>query len=461
LRIGCGILTESGETMIDGSQRTVKTVRIAGRAIPAVLFAAVLLVSGAAVAGANGDTHADRPAGAEASLRTSVQRLTAPQFAGRGSGTAEVAAAADTIASWFAAAGLVAGMPGGWLQEFPLSGTDLAGNELTGSTGRNVVGVLPGCGALADRYLVVGAHYDHLGRVPELAPAEGPVLPGQYFPGANDNASGVSVLLELARRAARDDGVSRRSVLFVAFAAEEVGLQGSAYLVTHPPVPLAVVDVMINFDTVGQLVDRRLYLSGVGTAAPLAGLAQEANREALVLELAQSGWSGSDHMSFTTKAVPVLFLFSGPYAQYNRSEDDWPTLAYDAMAALMQYSLRLLELLRESGETFTYVPVAPKNLRPADDADLNRNTWFGSIPDFTDKVVGYKLAGVIDNSPAAGAGLQAGDIVVRIGASSVADLGQFTQALRSHDPGEMVEVEVLRDDRPLRFTVILGDRRDR
>ncbi|MCK9995985.1 MAG: M28 family peptidase [Candidatus Krumholzibacteria bacterium] len=396
-------------------------------------------------------------------IKAHAVALTDPVLAGRASGTPEAEAAADTLAAWMESLGLEPAFDGSWFQEIPLSGQGWAGEELGGKTGRNVAGFMRGNGNLAGRVVVVGAHYDHLGRV---TPADGPAPPpakGDYYPGANDNASGVSVVFELIRLAGenRDDSGDRRSVIFVNFVGEEVGLQGSGFMVSHLPVAVDSVDAMINFDTVGQLTGDRLYVSGVGTTPSFATMVSAANTEGLDLSLAQGGWSGSDHMSFNTKEIPVLFIFGGAYPEYNRPADDWPTLDFEVMATVAAYSSRLLRLIRDHSEELPWVMVSEKNLRQGESEGQNRDTWFGSLPDFTEEIVGYKLAGVFDGSPAAQAGLQKGDVLVMLGGDAIVDLPSFTQALRSHAPGDLVEVRVEREGRTLNFTVVLGNRADR
>ena len=390
--------------------------------------------------------------------------LTAPELAGRGSGTPESDAVADTLASWMSELGLEPAFDGSWFQAVPLSGQGWNGEDLAGKVGRNVAGVFRGQGALEGRYVVVGAHYDHLGRVEFQEGSPGPPDPGEYYPGANDNASGVSMVFELIRLATQrtTETASLRSILFVNFAAEEVGLQGSGYMVSHLPVPLDRVDAMINIDTVGQLTDDRLHVSGVGTTEVFERLVAEANAGDLDLSLARGGWSGSDHMAFNTHEVPVIFIFGGAYPQYNRPADEWPTLDFPALVKVTGYADRLLDLVRREPGAMPWVMVAEKNLRQDPDSqEQNRQTWLGTLPDFTEDVQGYKLAGVFDGSPASRAGLQKGDVLLSLGGKTVEDLATFTTALRSFGPGDLVEIALERDGRNLKFTVVLGDRADR
>ncbi len=392
-----------------------------------------------------------------------VRVLTAPVFAGRGSGSQELWTAADTLAGWMADAGLSPAFTGSWYQPFVLRGEGWTGNDLAGLRDRNVAGVWPGQGELSERFVVIGAHYDHLGRL-VVGSGEAP-LPGptDYYPGANDNASGVAVVLEIARLLPGlvADAPSRRSVLLVFFAGEEVGLQGSGYFVEHPPMGLDRVDVMINFDTVGQITDNRLYVSGVGTAAGLAGMVEAAREPGVQLTVGSGGWSGSDHMSFNQHEVPVVFVFGGPYPQYNRPADTWDALTPSGLAQVAGFGASLAAQAVTRKEPLVWQDVAVKNERRGDTSGENRDTWFGSLPDFSEEIVGYKLGGVFDGSPAAAAGLEKGDVLIRLAGAEIADLVDFTHNLRSHDPGDLVEVEVLRQGRSLKFTVVLGNRAER
>jgi len=418
---------------------------------PAMVVVALTVVAAAAAGGSP-----------DAGIESTIRFLTAPVLAGRGSGSPGLRATADSLASWLESAGWQPGYGEAWFQDYDLRGEGWAGQDLTGLPGRNVAGILPGRGSLVGRWLVIGAHYDHLGRVAPAAADAPPPEPDGYYPGANDNASGVSVVLETVRQlAAADPLQDARSIMVVFFGDEETGLQGSTAFVATPPLDLDVVDVMVNLDTVGKLHDGSLYVSGVGTSSRLREIAAAA-AGSLHLELAEGGWSGSDHMSFNTHEVPVLFLFGGPYRDYNRPTDTWDNLVAADLQTVLGYTGRLIGILRADPGEFSWIMVGDGPLRSDDGAgEGNRDTWFGSLPDFAEGVAGYKLAGVFDDSPAAEAGLQKGDVLVRLGGAEVTDLASFTKALRAHDPGNLVEVEVRRAGSLLRFTVVLGNRSDR
>jgi hypothetical protein len=397
------------------------------RTLSALMIAAVFLMAAPASAAETGIALLDR-----------VRILTAPELAGRGSGTPGGRAAAETVAVWFERAGLEPAFDGAWLQEFALEGEGFSGEDLT-------------------RFVVVGAHHDHLGKVDPAA--EAIPGPGEYYPGANDNASGISILAGLAE--ASINFPEARSLMYVAFGGEEVGLQGSSYLVDHLPVPADSIDAMINLDTVGQMNDEKLHVSGVGTAEVFARLVEQAASGGPAVAVSQGGWSGSDHMVFNTREIPVLFLFGGAYPQYNRPADTADSLDPSALAAVAGFAERLVALAVSEPDKFSWVMVGEKELRPDDGEGQDRRTWLGTLPDFTEGETGYKLAGVFDDSPAAKAGLSKGDVLVELGGRPVSDLATFTRALRSHQPGALVEITALRDGRTMKFTVVLGDRADR
>ncbi|HPF35972.1 MAG TPA: M20/M25/M40 family metallo-hydrolase [Candidatus Krumholzibacteria bacterium] len=379
-------------------------------------------------------------------LHERVARLAADELQGRGNGTPGAAAAAELIGSWFRDAGLDPAGADGWYQDFPLEG-----HGLQGATGRNVLGLLPGRGPLADRVVVIGAHYDHLG----LRLDDAGAVTGVYH-GAEDNASGVAVLVELARRAVAADADARRTLLFAAFAGEEVGLQGSRWLVDHLPVPREGIDLMLNLDSVGRLRDARLYVGGVGSADGLRDLVTAANApHGLTLELSDGGWDASDHVAFNAAGVPVLFLFTGPHPQYHSVDDTADRVEPAPLLRVAGFAESLLAAAAARPEPFLYRAVAELPQRPEGGAE---RAWLGTIPDFVDGVDGVRLAGVMPGSPAEESGLAQGDVVKQVGDVPVAGLGDLTVALRTHGVGEMVRVVFERDGERRELPVTLRPR---
>ncbi len=389
-----------------------------------------------------------------AAIATMVRTLSAPDFAGRGNGTVEAFAAADTVAAWFAAAGLAPPPDGkGWFRDFPLPGLTLPG--------RNVLGWLPGAGALADEIVLIGAHYDHLGKVASVDGAA-----DRYFPGADDNASGVAVLVETARiladRARAGADTLRRSVMVAGFAGEEIGLLGSRSLARRP-VPHAPV-AMINIDTVGRLRGGRVQIGGLDSAASFAAMvARNAEGLGLGIKPLRGDWAASDQASFLAAGVPSLFFFTGPYPEYHTPEDRWPLVSFPGMvrvASLVAAVARDLTIdprpVVATIETDTAADAMSRSQAPEGKAE---RAWLGIIPDFTAEGPGVRLGGVMPGSPAESAGLRKGDLLVEFAGEPVADLPALTVLLRTHAAGERVAAVVEREGRAVEFAVTLKRRR--
>ncbi|MEZ4387618.1 MAG: M28 family peptidase [Candidatus Krumholzibacteriia bacterium] len=382
-------------------------------------------------------------------LGQTVAALAAPELAGRGAGTADERRAAELIAGWFADAHLEPALPaGGWLQAVPWGDRETL----------NVLAVARGRGTLADRWVVVGAHLDHLGRVDPGAAGDPEI--GGYYPGAGDNASGVAVVRWLADRLGgeADQTGDRRSVLVCAFGGEEEGLVGSRYLVSHLPIPVETVDAMLNLDAVGRLEQGPLHVAGAGTCDQFAHLLAAA-ADGVPLVLHEPLLLGSDHLGFLEAGIPALFCFTSAYPEMNSPADLPSSVDLDGLATVAGLAGDLLDGLRTSAGPFTFVAPTPVQ-RPEGG---NRATWFGTAPDFSGATSddGYLIGGVTPGGPAARAGLRTGDVVVTLGGGAVKDLATFTQRLRSFAPGEVVEVAALRDGRRMTFLVTLGDRSQR
>ncbi len=323
------------------------------------------------------------------------------------------------------------------------------------ATVNNVAGWLPGA---TDEHVILGAHYDHLGlgEQDSLAPS----LAGQVHPGADDNASGTAGLLELARLFAARRGSLRRGVVFVAFAGEELGLLGSNHYVTHPLRPLDKAVAMINLDMIGRLRNGKLYVGGVGTGSTLKALVQEASKPySLQLDYSAGGYDASDHTSFAARQVPVLFFFSGLHSDYHKPSDTWDKIDGPAAARVLDLVFDVASRLDAARDRPTYVRVAEPRPLAGGSAGGGYGPYFGSIPDFGQVENGVKFADVRDGSPAGKAGLKAGDILTEFGGKPIKNLYDFTYALRSHKPGDQVEVKVLRDGRSLTVQVTLEQRK--
>jgi aminopeptidase YwaD len=239
--------------------------------------------------------------------------------------------------------------------ELNLSAEMSASIEPNRGIARNVIGFIPGSDpALRDEVIVIGAHYDHLGygEVGSLAPE-----PGDIHYGADDNASGTAAIMELARLLAQNRDRLKRSVLVIAFSAEEEGLLGAEHFLRNPTVPRENIVAMLNFDMVGRMTNNRVSISGVGTAAEWESILKAANTGSLNLQLSQSASGGSDHMPFMRREIPVLFFFTGMHPDYHRPSDTWEKINYEGQAQIVALAERVVYDLASR-------PERPKFTRP-------------------------------------------------------------------------------------------------
>jgi hypothetical protein len=332
------------------------------------------------------------------------------------------------------------------------------GIETTRATVNNVLAYLPG---KTDEYVIVGAHYDHLGRgtFDSLAPSQ----IGQLHPGADDNASGTAGLLELARVLSPLKGQLERGVLFAAFAGEELGLLGSAAWVNNPTKPLDKAVAMINMDMIGRIKDNKVFVGGVGTGSTLQKVLDQAHGDSpLEFEISPGGYSSSDHTSFVTKRIPVLFFFSGLHSDYHKPSDTWEKINPDSAAALVNIVVRTTIALASESDKPTFVEVVEANPHagmPVSSGGGGYGPYFGSIPDFGQTENGVKFSDVKPGSPAAKVGLKAGDVLIQFVDKPIKNLYDFTDALRRSKIGDVVPVTVLRDGKELKVDVKLEQRK--
>jgi hypothetical protein len=333
------------------------------------------------------------------------------------------------------------------------------GVETTRATVSNVLAYLPG---KTDEYVILGAHYDHLGYggPDSLAPSQ----TGTIHPGADDNASGTAGVLELARLLAPLKGKLDRGILFSNYAGEELGLLGSAEWVRAPTRPIDKAVAMINMDMIGRIKDDKVYVGGVGTGTTFDAILKSADSGSpFKMEYSQSGYAASDHTSFVGRKIPVLFFFSGLHGDYHKPSDTWDKInAPDAARLLNVVAKVALDLDAEARPQF--VTVAPESDPHAGvvsgvGGGGGYGPYFGSIPDFAPVESGVRFSDVQPNSPAAKAGLKGGDVLVQFGDKAIHDLYDFTDALRASKVGQTVQVTVLRDGKRMTVPVTLEQRR--
>ena len=326
-----------------------------------------------------------------------------------------------------------------------------AENQPEEQTAPNIGAVLPGRGALADQYVVVGAHYDRLG-MGHFA-SRSPDHAGQIHPGADDNASGTAAVMLAAEQmagwyAGLDEGVEARSVLFLLFTAEESGLVGSRYYVQHPIVPIAYHAAMLNMDMVGRLGEHGLELGGMRSSRLLTQLARE-RLDASGIAYFEDGSIGqgrSDHASFDAAGVPNLFAFTGLHDDYHTYRDTADKLNNEGGARIAR-TIAMIAL---------DAALAPASLRDGEDPvyaaepepePTGPKVRVGIVPE-ADGDRGVRLLRVFDNTSAADAGLQPGDHIVSWNGQPVTDTASLNRLILEHEPGDIVTLGVVREDAP-------------
>jgi Zn-dependent M28 family amino/carboxypeptidase len=368
----------------------------------------------------------------------------------------------------------------------------------------NVVGILDGSDpTLKNEVIVVGAHYDHLGRGGEgsLAPRE-----GEIHHGADDNASGTAAVLELARMFKAEGARPRRTILFMAFSGEEEGLLGSNYYVNHPILPLANMAAMLNMDMIGRMKENKLIIGGVGTATGFRDLMGRSNLEAASLEpsiaanpsrspvelaepyvlrrneaakpddhtlignainsgrleigrlltkqafqltLNEDGFGPSDHSSFYAKQIPVLFFWTGTHDDYHKPSDTADKINYADEARVIGLVARIINDLDSSDKRPSYTLAKSDSTGRA----TGFRVYLGTIPNYADSNDGLLLDGVRENSPAATAGIKAGDKIVKLAGREIRNVYDYTYALGEMKAGQEYEVELLRAGQRIKLVI--------
>ena len=441
-------------------------------------FALVSLVSvGAIGAGCQhrGSTPSPAAGPDSLSLLRDVRYLASDALEGRGTGTAGNDSAAAHISRRFASLGLA--------PAFTASDTRVCA-PVTGSTNatcngrfvqpfvarsvaamhaglpsemptQNVAAIIPGSDPkLRDEYIVLGAHFDHLGR--SSLGALDPDDKNAIHNGADDNASGTAAVIELARLLhARP---AKRSVIVVTFSGEELGLLGSEYFVQHLPVPIEKVRAMLNFDMVGRMRDDRVIVYGALTAQQMNDIITRANAVApLQVTATGDGFGASDHSSFYARNMPVLHFFTNVHDDYHKASDDADKVNAARMARVVGLAERIARDIADRDAPLTFVRAVAA--APTTSSREGTAVYLGSIPDMgAVEVSGVRLTGVRAESPADKAGMKPGDIIVEFDGKAVKDLQSYSDALYGKKPGDVVDVIVVRGAERITMKVTLARR---
>lgn len=390
-------------------------------------------------------------------VRRDIEVLASDAFEGRRTGTPGNDSAAAFLASRYAALRLApavgattacgTGCAAAYLIKFTASEA-VRGAAPRPLPSQNVAGVVRGTDpALRDEYVVIGAHFDHLGR--SIVGATDPAAANAIRNGADDNASGSAAVLALARRLAAQP--TRRSVLIVHFSGEEQGLLGSAKFVETPPVPVAKMAAMVNFDMVGRMKDDKLIVYGVGTATEMRALLDSANVDGLKLAPVPDGTGPSDHSSFYLKDMPVLHFFTDTHADYHAATDDADKINIAGEMRVIDLAERVVRNIANRPARLTFTKVATPTRMASGPGN---GAYFGSIPDMASgEENGMRLSGVSAGGPAEKAGLKGGDLIVEFGGKPIKNIYDYTDAIGAYKPGDEVTVVVLRGAANERLTI--------
>lgn len=323
----------------------------------------------------------------------------------------------------------------------------------TESITSNIIGMIPGSDpSLSGEYVVIGAHYDHLGMGDEnsLAASTAPAI----HHGADDNASGTAGMLELASRFSEKP--TRRSILVMGFSGEEKGLLGSKHWVSSPTVPLKNIAAMINLDMIGRLTKQKLNIQGVGTSPVWPALIDSAKvGTQFTISTTADGFGPSDHSSFTAKSIPVLFFFTGLHSDYHRPTDTYDKINADGQASIVSMVENIVRRVADA-------PTRPEFTQGADkqastqSSSIALKVSFGVVPDYSDDPQGLRITGVKANSAAEKAGLKGEDIITKMGSTTIKNIYDLMTALGAFKPGDTTEVTVLRNDKPVTMKVTFG-----
>lgn len=312
---------------------------------------------------------------------------------------------------------------------------------------RNIVMVLPGSDpALKNEYVVLGAHFDHLGMGGPGSGSRVPDTVAVHY-GADDNASGVGMVLELAEKLAANPQSRKRSIVFALFSGEEMGLLGSKKFVENPEIDLKMVNAMINLDMVGRLNDStKFQIGGVGTAEPFRKLITgSCDTTIMKLSLSEEGYGPSDHASFYGKDIPVLFLSSGAHLDYHTPADSWDKINYEGMVKISDMAFLIISDVANSASKLIFKEAGPK-LASGRGISRRKGVTLGIMPDFAGNVKnGLRADLITPGRPAAIGGMKKGDIITSINGKPVNNIQDYMFRMGQLKHGETISIEVLRN----------------
>lgn len=368
-------------------------------------------------------------------IKKHIEILASDAFEGRGTGLAGEEKAAVYIESQFKKLKI---KPLGDAKTYRQAFTFKGGTHGTGPEGasKNIVGYLDNG---ATNTIIIGAHYDHLGLGNDGSSLDANPK-GKIHNGADDNASGVAGVLELARYFQSNKTKEKHNFVFICFSGEELGLHGSKYFSEHPTVDFAKVNYMINMDMVGRLeASKGLSVSGSGTAAVWEPLLRKLSTDQLIIKTDSSGIGPSDHTSFYLKNLPVLHFFTGSHSDYHKPSDDADKINYEGEAAILNLIIKLTDA-SETQEKLAFLATKNRSMT----SSRSFKVTLGVMPSYSSAEAGLKVDGVSEGKQAQKAGIQTGDLIIQIGDLNIKDMQTYMDALGKFEKGQSVPVKVKR-----------------
>lgn len=381
----------------------------------------------------------------QTNIQKHIKTLSSDSLQGRGTGTEGERMASVYIQSEFKKIGLEPkGDPSLFTQSFPFkSGVHGTGED--GKTG-NIVGFLDN---KRESTIIIGAHYDHLGDGNQGSSLDANPK-GKIHNGADDNASGVAGVIELARYFKNNKNKESYNFLFICFSGEELGLYGSKFYTEHPTVDLAKTNYMLNMDMIGRLdpTTNGLAVSGTGTSPVWENLLKSLSTDALKIKTDSAGVGPSDHSSFYLKNIPVLHFFTGSHSDYHKPSDDWDKINYAGEAEVLKLMIKLIDQL-DGQPKLAFLTTKNKAMSSA----RSFKVTMGVMPSYTSDVAGLQVDGVTDGKPAQKAGVLTGDIITQIGELPIRDIQAYMEALGKFEKGQTVPVKLKRKGEELTVNV--------
>lgn len=381
----------------------------------------------------------------DASIQKHIKVLSSDSLQGRGTGTEGERMAAAYIQREFKKLNLVPiGKTKSYLQSFTYKGG--AHGEGEAGTANNVVAYLDN---KAPTTIIIGAHYDHLG-IGEQGSSLDANPHGKIHNGADDNASGVAGVLELARYFASNNKKEKNNFLFMCFSGEELGLYGSKYFTENPTVNLAQVNYMINMDMIGRLdpQNKTVIVHGTGTSPVWEPLLKKLESENLKIKTDSSGIGPSDHTSFYLKNIPVLHFFTGSHSDYHKPTDDWDKINYKGEADVLHLIARVIDQL-DSSPKLEFLTTKSKPMASRSSFKVT----LGIMPSYTSDAEGVSIDGVTEDRPGQKAGMLSGDVIIQIGDLAIKDIQDYMGALGKFEKGQTVPVKVKRGKEVITLSV--------